>query len=109
MPEKQLENLGQEVCIIMALQMTDLGQNHEALKSLDRLFSKQNAMKILAKKTDVEKKNLKQSLLLKSIIQRKIGDHEKALETASFCISSFPDFQNAYLVRGQTYLILKKP
>ena len=49
---------------------------------------------------DSEKKNLKQALLLKSIIQRKIGDHDKALDTITNCVANFPDFQNAFLVRG---------
>jgi tetratricopeptide (TPR) repeat protein len=62
----------------------------------------------LARKTDVEKKNLKMALLLKSIIQRKIGEHERALETISTCITNFAEFHNAYLVRGQTYLLMGK-
>ena len=41
---------------------------------------------------DTEKKSLKKALLLKAIIQRKIGDHEKSLDTISNCISVFPDF-----------------
>jgi tetratricopeptide (TPR) repeat protein len=39
-PEKQLEILNQEVNVTISLQMADLGQNHEAVKTLDKICTK---------------------------------------------------------------------
>jgi len=47
-------------------------------------------------------------LLMKSIIQRKIGEHEECVQTATECINKFPEFKDAYLVRGQINLLQKK-
>lgn len=46
-------------------------------------------------------------MLLKAIVQKKVGDHDQSIDTLSNCISQFDDFKDAYLVRGQTYLLRK--
>jgi hypothetical protein len=38
--------------------------------------------------------------VLMSIAQKRTGEHVKSLETISNCIDQFPDFKDAYLVRG---------
>ena len=43
-----------------------------------------------------------------SIAQKRTGEHVKSLETISNCIEQFPDFKDAYLVRGQQYLLKKQ-
>ena len=52
--------------------------------------------------------SLRISYLAKAIVQKKVGDHEEALETLSNCIAQFAEFKDAYLVRGQTYLLRNK-
>ena len=52
---------------------------------------------------------LKIALLMKSIVYKRIGDHDLALETVSACINQFSAYKDAYLLRGQVSLLLKKP
>ena len=49
--------------------------------------------------------HLKWSMLTKCVAQRRIGDHDRAIETVTECIKLFNDFKDAYLVRGQCYLL----
>ena len=46
--------------------------------------------------------------LLMSIAQKRTGEHKKSLETITSCINKFTDFKDAYLVRGQKYLLNKQ-
>lgn len=39
-PEKSLENLNQEINVLISYCMGDIGQNHEAIKYLDKICSK---------------------------------------------------------------------
>lgn len=52
---------------------------------------------------------LRHALLIMSIAQHRMGEHQDSLDTVSQCINQFPDFKDAYLVRGQKYLLQKKP
>jgi len=48
-------------------------------------------------------------MLMKSIVYKRIGDHDNALSAISSCINQFPSYKDAYLLRGQISLLLKKP
>lgn len=61
----------------------------------------------LAKTTNMERR-LQFCNLLKSIVQRKIGEHDQCLMTATECINKYPEFKDAYLVRGQINLLQKR-
>ena len=60
-----------------------------------------------AKTTNMERR-LQFCNLLKSIVQRKIGEHDQCLMTATECINKYPEFKDAYLVRGQINLLQKR-
>ena len=45
---------------------------------------------------------------MKSILQKKIGEFDQSLKTATECIQMFQNFKDAYFVRGQINLLQKK-
>lgn len=65
-------------------------------------------MNLQAPKTPTQDRRQQFCLLLKSIIQRKIGEHDHCVLTATECINKYPDFKDAYLVRGQINLLQKR-
>ena len=65
-------------------------------------------MNLQAPKTPAQGRRQQFCLLLKSIIQRKIGEHDQCILTATECINKYPDFKDAYLVRGQINLLQKR-
>ena len=81
------------------------GKNHDS-KTSDQLL--QMRMTIQGPKTTAMERRLQFCHLLKSIIQRKIGEHDQCLLTANECINKYPEFKDAYLVRGQINLLQKK-
>lgn len=48
-------------------------------------------------------------LLLKAIVQRRIGEHDGAIDAATEVIRLYPEYKDAYFVRGQNYLLKKRP
>jgi len=44
-------------------------------------------------------------MLMRSIIYKRVGEHEKATQAITDCITKFTQFKDGYLLRGQLYLI----
>ena len=80
--------------------MIDFGKNAQ-----ENTFSSD---KLLQMKMGTEDNKTRLCLLMMSIAQKRTGDHKKSLETITKCITQYPEYKDAYLVRGQTYLLSKQ-
>lgn len=120
-----------ELQVLKAVTLVDQGRNHEAIADLESII----AIKVQTGAQDGPEPGSNTSdqllqlqilqrtgrgytpsqhrqqfcLLLKAIVQRRIGEHDGAIDAASEVIRLYPDYRDAYFVRGQNYLLKKRP
>ncbi len=56
----------------------------------------------------IYQESMKNALLVMSIAQHRMGEQQASLDTLNQCVISFPEFKDAYLIRGQKNLLMKK-
>lgn len=127
--------LNQETIILKALCHLDIGQNYECIQELKKIQEVKNATATLTSAEGVNTMSsdallaanfanqgamsnylnqdinkslvLKNALLIMAIAQQRMGEHKASIDTVTHCINLFNDFKDAYLVRGQKYLLTK--
>ena len=126
--DRQIETMI-ELQVLKALTLVDQGRNHEAISELEQII----AIKVQSSRQEGELSNASDQLLqlqilqrtgrgytssqrrqqfcllLRAIIQRRIGEHDGAIDAASEVIRLYPEYKDAYFVRGQNYLLKKRP